>query len=110
MSDTKKPTVYVPKSSAKLRETSIGQVFNISFRVDEFIEFAKANKNAKGYLNLSCLPRREEGQFGDTHSVTLDQWEPKPKTEESEKPAEKDKTASATPPAAEDDEADKIPF
>lgn len=118
MSEEKKKTIYVPKSSAKLREgTPIGTVFNISFKVDELIEFAKANKNAKGYLNLSCLPRRAESDYGDTHSVTLDQWVPKPKTEgeEASRPARTTRTpsrAAATPaPATGADEAgDDIPF
>lgn len=110
---TKKPTVYVPKSGAKLRETSIGTVFNISFKVEEFIEFANANKNKKGYINLACLPRRAESDYGDTHSVTLDQWEPKPQTgAATTKPAGKAKAASA--PAAEaasdENDPDNIPF
>ncbi len=30
-----------------------GSVINQSYKVDEFIEFLKANKNAKGYVNLT---------------------------------------------------------
>jgi hypothetical protein len=74
-------SVYVPKSSAKARDTKIGQVINISFEAVELGKFVRANKNAKGWINLSVLPRKEVGKYGETHSIVLDTFEPKPKAD-----------------------------
>lgn len=77
MSDNKKTTTYVPKSSARARETKIGQVINLSFEATELGKFVRAHKNQKGYINLSLIPRKEQGKFGETHSIVLDTFEPK---------------------------------
>lgn len=69
-------TIYVPKSSAKAKETSFGEVFKLGFHVDTFIEFAQEHKNEGGYINLDMVPRREVGERGDTHSLKLDNWKP----------------------------------
>lgn len=79
MSDEKKATVYVPKASAKARDTKIGQVINLSFETAELGKFVKANKNSRGWINLSLIPRKEVGKYGETHSVVLDTFEPKAK-------------------------------
>lgn len=79
-------TVYVPGSSAKARDTQFGEVIKLSFKYEDLGAFAKKYKNAKGYVNLEVAPRKTPGKYGDTHSVKLDNWEPK---EDGGKPAAK---------------------
>jgi hypothetical protein len=67
--------VYL-KSSAKARDTRFGQVINIGVKAEDLIAFANQHKNARGYVNLTVSQRKEPGQYGDTHSVTLDTYEP----------------------------------
>jgi hypothetical protein len=80
MSDTKQKT-YVPASSAKLIPTSNGGILKISFRAKELVDFAKANANDRGYINLCVTQRREVGKYGETHAVWLDTWKPEPKAD-----------------------------
>ncbi len=72
--------VYL-KCSAKARDTRYGQIVNIGVKADDLIAFATQHKNARGYVNLTLSQRREPGQYGDTHSVTLDTYEPKAKSD-----------------------------
>lgn len=74
-------TIYVPKSSAKARQSPIGEVIRLSFKVDDLTAFARQHGNAKGYLNLEVARRKEPGAYGDTHSVKLDTWEPRAKSD-----------------------------
>ena len=40
----------------------------------EVIQFIQAHTNERGYLNLNISKRNEVGQYGDTHSISLDTW------------------------------------
>lgn len=62
------------KCSAKARDTQFGQVIKLGIKVDDFIAFARQHVNDRGYLNLDIMPRKEQGQYGDTHSVALDDY------------------------------------
>ena len=62
------------KASAKARDTQFGQIIKLGIKVDDFIAFAKQHVNDRGYLNLDIMPRKEVGQYGDTHSVALDDY------------------------------------
>jgi hypothetical protein len=71
------PKTYVPKSSVK--ETVFpdgGKLLKIGFHAETLAEFVKNHANEKGYVNFVITRRREVGQFGETHSVTLDTWKP----------------------------------
>jgi len=35
-----------------------------------------ANKNEKGWVNVVVSKRREVGQYGETHSCSIDTWKP----------------------------------
>ena len=75
MAETK---TYVPKSSAKeVTFQDGGSLIRLSFKAAELVEFINQHANAKGYINLTVAKRREVGQYGDTHSVCLDTWQPK---------------------------------
>ena len=62
------------RCSAKARETNFGQVIKLGIKVDDFIAFARQHVNDRGYVNLDITPRKEQGQYGDTHSVSLDDY------------------------------------
>lgn len=62
------------KCSAKARDTQFGQIIKLGIKVDDFIAFARQHVNDRGYLNLDIMPRKEQGQYGDTHSVALDDY------------------------------------
>ena len=68
--------VYL-KCSAKARQTRYGQVINIGIKADDLLAFAQGHANARGYVNLTVSERKTPGQYGDTHAVTLDTYEPK---------------------------------
>lgn len=74
MSDQK--PIYAP-CFCKLIDTKNGNQFmKLSFSAEKMMDFIQKNKNAKGYVNLNISERREVGEYGDTHSVKLDTWEP----------------------------------
>ena len=73
------------KCSAKQKTFSNGgSVINVGVKAEDLIAFAKQHANAKGYVNLVIQERREAGKYGDTHSVALDTYEPKRKTDAEE--------------------------
>ena len=73
--------VYVPKCSAKARTfDNGGSQIKLGFKVDELIAFAKQHGNQGGYLNLVVAERRTPGTYGDTHSVYLDDYVPRPRS------------------------------
>lgn len=64
------------KCSAKEKTFSNGgSVIRLGVKVEDLLAFAKQHGNERGYLNLQIGARREVGQYGDTHSVTLDTYE-----------------------------------
>ena len=62
------------RCSAKARETNFGQIIKLGIKVDDFIAFARQHVNERGYVNLEIAPRKEQGQYGDTPSVSLDDY------------------------------------
>lgn len=62
------PKQYVQKSFAKKIDFQDGgSLIKLSFNALMLAEFARANQNEKGYLNLVVSKRRELGKYGDTH-------------------------------------------
>lgn len=70
------------KCSAKASQYGI----RIGVKVEDLLAFANQHKTQSGYLNLEVKQRREVGQYGDTHSVTLDTFTPKPKAGTQDEP------------------------
>ena len=97
--------VYVPKSQAKARETSFGVVIGLGFLASALIDFVKSNSNEKGYVNLDIVPRRTTDDFGNTHSVQLNQWKP-------DMNKMRQAVATSPPPAKGDGQppSDDVPF
>lgn len=70
--------IYVPGSSAKAHRFQDGNhILKLGFHVEALEEFIKAHTNDRGYLNLVVSKRREPGKHGETHSVYLDDWQPR---------------------------------
>ena len=60
---------------AKKMSGNFGDFHKISFSAQD-IELLQQNLNAKGYVNLVMNERRTPSQYGQTHSITIDTWEP----------------------------------
>ena len=60
---------------AKEIHGNFGAFHRISFSKKD-LEEMMANLNEKGYINLNMNKRRDPSQYGQTHSLTLDTWQP----------------------------------
>ena len=65
--------IYV--GGAKEINGNFGAFHRISFNKQD-LETMMNNLNAKGYINLNMNKRREPSQYGQTHSLIIDTWEP----------------------------------
>lgn len=70
-------TIYFNGFSAKKSKYGI----KLSGKVENIIDELNKHVNSKGYINLEITERKEVGKYGETHSVKVDTWEPKPKYE-----------------------------
>lgn len=107
-------TIYLPGSSVKERQAPFGAVFKIGLNVDKTIEFLKANKNDRGYVNFEMIPRKTPSDKGETHSLRLDTWQPATPqgagtTAAPQKAAPK-ASAKTVAPESEDIAPDDVPF
>lgn len=74
MSETK---TYVPKANAKeVTFQSGNSIVKIGLHAETVAAFLLANANAKGYVNLGLSRRKSVGNYGETHCLWLDTWEP----------------------------------
>lgn len=62
-----------------IKESKYGLKLNIN--ADKFCQQIKELANDKGYVIIDLLPRKEKGQYGDTHYAVLDTWKPTEKQE-----------------------------
>jgi len=65
--------IYV--GGAKEMSGNFGSFHKISFKRED-LELMIQNLNAKGYVNLNMNKRREPSQYGQTHSLVIDTWQP----------------------------------
>lgn len=63
-----------------------GSVIKLGIKVEELAAFVKAHKNERGYVNLVIAQRRNVGEYGDTHSVYLDDYTPSGRQRDEEPP------------------------
>ena len=80
------PKTYAPLFVKEHEFKDGGTMLKMSAKADKLIAFLNQHVNSKGYVNFNISRRKEVGQYGDTHSVYLDTWEPKPKVEPSDPP------------------------
>ena len=74
--------VYL-KCRAKARDGKYGRFIALGVKADDLIAFVNEHTNDRGYINLTISERKEVGQYGDTHSVALDTYEPPQRREQS---------------------------
>ena len=60
---------------AKEINGNFGAFHKISFSQQD-LELLMQNLNEKGYVNLAMNRRREPSQYGQTHSLVIDTWQP----------------------------------
>ena len=106
MNETKTQRQYVPKSKAKAVETSFGQVIKLGFDAEVLIGFITQNKNERGYINFDVTPRKQADDYGNTHSVVLNDWKP----DANYTPKAKAAPAPAKAPVKSAPESDSVPF
>ena len=63
---------FVNGVSCKAVKGQFGEFFNISLNLEKLTQY----QNEKGYVNLTMSKRKEVGQYGETHSFTLNEWKP----------------------------------
>ena len=66
--------IYIGGAKEKVWEDG-NSSFSISFGEND-LALLLANKNEKGYVNLKMTKRREPSQYGQTHSIVVDDWKP----------------------------------
>ncbi len=91
--------IYV--GGAKEMTGNFGAFHKISFSAQD-VENLKQNLNAKGYVNLVMNQRKTPSQYGQTHSLTIDTWEPQTSSQPQSAP-------SYTPQPVPDNVADPVP-
>lgn len=64
--------IYVQKVSVKKGKFGL----RFSGKAEDVIAQIKQHTNSKGYFNWNINERKEVGKYGETHSVTVDTWEP----------------------------------
>ena len=67
--------IYV--GGGKEKSGNYGVFHSISFSAQD-LETLKQNLNAKGYVNLNMNQRQQPSQYGQTHSLVVDLWQPTP--------------------------------
>lgn len=63
--------IYV--GSCKEISTQYGTIMKIEFS-KKHLETLLANLNERGYAKVAVAPRKEIGQYGDTHTVSIDTY------------------------------------
>lgn len=77
--ETKK--IYAPASVKEVKFANGNSILKFSFSAEKMMAFIQSNQNEKGYINFGISSRREVGKYGETHTVWLDTWEPKPRSD-----------------------------
>ena len=70
--------IYIGGAKEKVWEDG-NSSYSISFG-EKDLALLLANKNEKGYVNLKMTKRREPSQYGQTHSIVVDDWKPNGQT------------------------------
>ena len=65
-------TIYINSIKAKRSKYGV----KLTGKAEDIIKDIQANTNSKGYINWELKERRTAGKYGETHSVTVDTWQP----------------------------------
>ena len=55
--------------------TQYGELLKISFNAQD-LQLMQSMLNEKGWINLNCNRRQQPSQYGQTHSIVIDEWKP----------------------------------
>lgn len=69
--------------SAKAIKTQHGGMLKLSFKLSD-LQVLHDNVNGAGYVNLNVSKRKEVGQYGHTHNVWIDDWQPEKQQEQAQ--------------------------
>ena len=75
--------------TVKEKSGQYGTFHNISFKRED-LEKMIENLNEKGYINLTMNKRKEDGKYGETHSLTLNDYKPQGNQGQYAKPEQKE--------------------
>ena len=73
--------------SGKAITTQHGGMLKISFNKSD-LDRMQAALNEKGWVNLDCSKRKEVSQYGQTHSIWIDEFVPTPQGSQNLPPAD----------------------
>jgi hypothetical protein len=68
---------YINGLFIKVKETKFGEVVSVSINAKTLIDELNKHTNAKGYVNIDLLRRKEADKQGNTHYAVLNEWQPK---------------------------------
>ena len=68
---------YINGLFIKSKQTTFGEVVSVSINAKTLIEELNKHTNAKGYVNIDLLRRKEADKNGNTHYAVLNEWQPK---------------------------------
>lgn len=81
---------------AKEKTGNFGVFHSISFSAQD-VATLQANLNAKGYVNLNMNQRQSPSQYGQTHSLVIDTWQPTPQGQAPQQPQQFQQPQQAQP-------------
>ena len=55
--------------------TQYGELLKISFNAQD-LQLMQSMLNERGWINLNCNRRQQPSQYGQTHSIVIDEWKP----------------------------------
>jgi hypothetical protein len=72
------------KGFGKIKKSNYG--IKIQGSAEKLIAAINECKNEKGYVNLELKERREADQYGNTHYIEVDTWQPSASANTQEQP------------------------
>lgn len=73
----RKPKTYAPLDAKARQDRFDNTILAVGGKAEDLITWIRERVNSRGYINLTIAPRRQASERGSTHSVYLDDWEPR---------------------------------
>ena len=78
-----KEKIYVDGMSVREKDGRFGPFLSVGVNWQKFLAWAEQHVNSRGYLNITLSKRRSPSKYGETHSASLDTYEPKRDSDDS---------------------------
>lgn len=62
-------------------QTQYGELLKVSFNSTD-LQLMQSMLNEKGWINLNINRRQQPSQYGQTHSIQIDEWKPQPQEQQ----------------------------